>query len=65
MLSPLGDAGAGLQEYLIANLYVPVEMLMLQAVMDISKVPELKQLENQQRYFLTLGAALRYEEIAL
>jgi hypothetical protein len=25
----------------------------------------LKQLESQQRYFLTIGAALRHEEIAL
>jgi MSHA biogenesis protein MshI len=65
MLSPLEEVGTGLQEYLAANLYVPVEMLTLETAMDISKVPELKHLENQQRYFLTLGAALRHEETAL
>ncbi|CAN5905400.1 hypothetical protein BH11PSE12_BH11PSE12_33020 [soil metagenome] len=65
MLSPLGDAGVGLQEYLAANLYVPVEILTLQSVFDISKAPELQHLKNQQRYFLTLGAALRHEERAL
>jgi MSHA biogenesis protein MshI len=65
VLSPLGNAGVELQTYLAANLYMPVEMLDLSDLMDISKVPELAQLEGQQRYFLTLGAALRQEEIAL
>lgn len=59
------DAGTGLQEYLAANLYLPVETLNLESVLDLSKVPELKSLEAQQRFFLTLGAALRHEEKAL
>lgn len=59
------DSASGLQEYLAANLYIPVEALNLEAVLDISRVHELKSLEAQQRYFLTLGAALRHEEAAL
>jgi MSHA biogenesis protein MshI len=65
VLFPLGDAGKGLQTYLAANLYLPVEILDLSSVFDISNVPDLKRLESQQRYFLALGAALRKEEMAL
>lgn len=65
VLSPLGEAGADLQAHLAANLYLPVEILDLGSLLDISKAPELRQLESQQRYFLTIGAALRHEEIAL
>ena len=65
MLSPLGEAAAGLQEYLAANLYIPVEVLNLEAVLDISKVPLLKTADQQQYYFMTLGAALRHEEKVL
>lgn len=63
LLVSLGDLAAGLQTYLASNLYVPVDILALDTVLDISKVPELKRLDSQQRYFLTLGAALRQEEI--
>ena len=65
VLFPVGDAGKGLQTYLAANLYVPVEILDLGNLFDISRVPDLKRLESQQRYFLALGAALREEEVAL
>jgi MSHA biogenesis protein MshI len=65
MLFPLGDRGKGLQTYLAANLYMPVEILQLADLFDISKAPDLKRIESQQRYFLALGAALREEEIAL
>lgn len=65
MLAPMGDAGAGLRQYLAANLYLPVESFELDAVLDISKVPDLQQLQSQQRFFLTLGAALRHEEKSL
>jgi MSHA biogenesis protein MshI len=61
LLAPLGDEGVGLQEYLAANLYMPVESFSLDAILDIAKVPELKSLDMQQQYFLTLGAALRVE----
>lgn len=65
VLAPLGVVGPELQSYLAANLYVPVEILDLESVLDISNVPELRQPEEQQRYFLALGAALRHEEKAL
>ena len=61
VLAPLGDAGIGLQEYMAKNLYVPVEVLKLETILDFSKVPELKQPQQQQRYFMALGAALRDE----
>jgi MSHA biogenesis protein MshI len=65
LLFPLGTVGAPLQEHLAANLYFPVETLSLDGLLDFSKVPELKRLESQQRYFLTLGAALRQEAVVL
>ncbi len=65
VLAPLAQGGTELQEYLAANLYVPVELMDLAALLDISKVPELKRTADQQRMFLTLGAALRQEEVAL
>ena len=61
MLAPLGDSGFGLQEYLTANLYMPVETLNLDTILDISKVPALQQPQQQQLYFMALGAALRHE----
>ncbi len=64
-LAPMGLEGAGLQEYLAANLYTPVETLHLESILDFSKVPELNDAESQQRYFMVLGAALRHEERAL
>jgi MSHA biogenesis protein MshI len=64
-LSPLGDAGQRLRDYLSTNLYVPVEVADLSSILDFSKVPELNQTEAQQRYLMTLGAALRLEETAL
>jgi len=65
VLAPLGNATTALQEYLATNLYVPVETLQLQDILDMSKVPELMAPDAQQRYFLTLGAALRHEEKTL
>jgi MSHA biogenesis protein MshI len=65
VLAPLGPDGAGLREHLSENLYTPVEALDLDSVLDLSAAPALKQSELQQRYFLTLGAALRLEEKVL
>jgi MSHA biogenesis protein MshI len=53
-----------LLEYLSPNLYLPVETINLESVLDLSKVPELKSPEAQQKYFMTLGAGLRDEEKA-
>ena len=65
VLAPLAEAGSDLRDYLAANLYVPVETLDLDTLFDFSAVAELRQPAQQQRYFLTLGAALRHEEKAL
>lgn len=65
VLAPLGPEGAGLREHLTSNLYTPVEALDLDAVLDLAQAPDLKAPEQQQRYFLTLGAALRLEERVL
>jgi MSHA biogenesis protein MshI len=65
VLAPLGDAGQALQRYLSENLYVPIETIELGDLFDISRVPQLSQLHTQQRQLLTLGAALRREEVAL
>lgn len=65
VLAPMGDAGKALQEYLASNLYVPVENITLDAMVDISRVEELRQPEAQQRYLQTIGAALRHEERTL
>ncbi len=65
VLSPIGDAAAGLQQYLATNLYIPVETLSLASILDLSQVPALMPLDMQQRYFMTLGAALRQEETVL
>lgn len=63
VLAPLPSSA--LHDYLSSNLYMPVDSLNLASVLDLGKVPELAGLEAQQRYFLTLGAALRHEEVVL
>ncbi len=63
LLAPLPKSS--LHDYLSSNLYMPVDTLDLANVFDIAKVPELASVEAQQRHFLTLGAALRLEEIVL
>ena len=45
--------------YLAGKLPVPVEQLDLAKVFDLSAVPELSKPENQARYLIALGAALR------
>lgn len=65
MLGPLGEAGEGLRGYLGNNLYIPVESLDLSSILDLEKVPDLKDPAAQQRYFMTIGAALRVEETVL
>lgn len=65
VLAPLGDQATDLPRYLAANLYIPVEELNLETVLDIGKVPELKSLDMQQRYFMAIGASLRHEEKVL
>lgn len=63
VLAPTG--ALGLHEYLAANLYTPVEALDLADVLDLSLVPHVHEVEQQRRFFMTLGAALRHEEVVL
>lgn len=63
VLAPLPTSA--LHDYLSSNLYMPVDSLNLASLLDFAKTPELAGLEAQQRYFLTLGAALRHEEVVL
>lgn len=55
----------GLTAYLGSNLYLPVEPLDLGSALDIASVPALADPAMQQRFFLTIGAALRHEEVQL
>lgn len=64
MLGPM-PAQLGLKENLASNLYVPIDTLNLNDVLNFEKVPALKEIERQAAYFLTLGAALREEEKVL
>jgi MSHA biogenesis protein MshI len=59
------NVAPGLETYLSSNLYMPVESLDLASVLDLSQAPQLAGIEQQQRFFLTLGAALRLEETLL
>lgn len=52
----------GLRAYLAQNLSVAVSVLDLNDIFDFSRVPAVGALNNQARFFLTLGAALRHEE---
>lgn len=54
-------ARIGLVDALRENLYVPVELLDLSQVLDMSKMPELEGAEAQFDAFYALGAALRQE----
>lgn len=65
IMAPLPSEAAGLHTYLAENLHMPVTPLDLETIFDFSAVPELGSPDMQQRYFLTLGAALRHETVAL
>lgn len=60
VLAPTGSAG--LHDYLAANLYLPVDLLDLDAVFDLDKVPELRDAARQARFFTVLGGGLRDED---
>lgn len=65
LIAPLGSEDWGLKDHLAANLHLLVEAFKLESVLDLERVPELLQPEAQQRFFLTVGAALRHEEKVL
>lgn len=58
VLAPL-PAPLELRDYLAQNLSLQVDLLDLAEVFDLSLTPELQVPENQSRYFVALGAALR------
>jgi MSHA biogenesis protein MshI len=60
LLGPL-PRDIGLQQYLEPNLSIPVENMDLEAVMDFSRIPELKHPERQSQCLAVIGAALRDE----
>ena len=60
LVAPM-PAAVAFVEYFKANLYQPVELLDLGAVMDLGAVPALAKPEQQGRAFLAIGAALRTE----
>jgi MSHA biogenesis protein MshI len=63
MLAPTG--ASGLEEYLSANMYVPVETCVLADMLDLEQQPALLgDVAAQQRFFLTLGAAMRVPAVA-
>lgn len=63
MVAPTGVAS--LQDFLSSNIYMPVESFGLGDVFDLSEMPALQATSEQVRHFLTLGAALRQEEVVL
>ena len=65
VLGPVPEAAAELRDYLASNLYVPVENLKLEELLDFTRTPDLQKPLMQQKVLLCLGAALREEEKAL
>jgi len=63
MLAPTG--APSLQDFLPAQMYMPVESFGLGDVFDLAEAPSLHAPAEQVRQFLTLGAALRHEELVL
>lgn len=63
MLAPTGVPS--LQDFLAAQMYMPVESFGLADVFDLSEAPALQAPQEQVRHFLVLGAALRQEELVL
>ncbi len=63
LLTPL-PRDIGLQQYLAANIYVPVETVDLGAVLDYPAAPELRHPERQAQCLAMIGAALRDDEVA-
>jgi MSHA biogenesis protein MshI len=64
VLGPMAGV-AGLADFMRPSLYVPVEELAFEAVLDSASCPLLHTPDMQQRFLMTLGAALRLEEKVL
>lgn len=61
LIAPRPELG-GLLDYLATTLYLPVESLDLGQALDLSACPELQQPQQQSRFLLAIGAALRDAE---
>jgi MSHA biogenesis protein MshI len=61
VIAPLGSVSAALQSFLSTNLYMPVEVMDLGMVLNLDKIPELQDADQQQQFFSIIGAALRDE----
>jgi MSHA biogenesis protein MshI len=64
LLGPL-PAETGLEDYLTANLSVPVETMDLRSVLDFEAVPPLRSAALQGHHLAGIGAALRDEPTAI
>lgn len=64
-LAPLDGVGPDLAAFLRENLELPVDMLDLAELIDVSAVPAMRDIGEQQRFLLPLGLALRQEETVL
>lgn len=62
ILAPLNVPA--LKVHLSDNIYMPVEMLDLAEIIDLTEVPEMLEIQQQQRFFLAVGAALRQQGAA-
>jgi MSHA biogenesis protein MshI len=60
VMAPM-PAPIAVADHLTTQIAEPVETLDLASVMDFSATPELLEEENQARYFMALGSALRFQ----
>jgi MSHA biogenesis protein MshI len=63
LITPVPDA-EDMQEYLAANLEVPVALLYLSEVIDFPGIPELHEHARQAQCLQMIGAAMREEAVA-
>lgn len=59
VISPLGKVSGPLQSFLSTNMYMPVEVMDLSVALNFDAIPELKDLDQQRKFFSIIGAALR------
>ncbi|MBY0574599.1 MAG: agglutinin biogenesis protein MshI [Undibacterium sp.] len=65
VLSPIGAVAQDLKVFLSGNMYMPVEILDLASIVNLTKIPEMEEPEKQADFFYVIGAALRREVTAI